>query len=201
MSILNKFDENPLFKRLGRRGQNFRKMVEHVDYHVNVTRPEGRQLFIIETGTAWCKDNWEYQGQSTLIWDWLCAQQNETLSCISIDLLQEHIDIAKAQTKYIQYKVGDSVKTLSQIDKNILQSTYLLYLDSFDWQESINMQSAFHHIIELVAVYSSLPSGCMIAVDDRHGDGQGKHWFVEAFMTHIGLEPVFKNHQIGWVKE
>ncbi len=156
--------------------------------------------WIIETGSAHDRNNWDGQGQSTLIWDWAVSQKC-AIRALSLDITPNSIEVAKSQTKNVQYFLGDSVKTLNETDDEIISKTFLLYLDSFDWSPEANLHSAFHHLAELTTVWRALPSGCLIVVDDRHGDGKGKHWLVEGFMQQIGNVPAFKNHQIGWIKK
>lgn len=192
MTISEQFCNEPRFSRLSRRKENFEKMCVHASETYN---SDG---VIIETGTAWDQDNWEGQGQSTLIWDWLASKSG--VEVYSIDLSKEHIETAKKQTKYVHYLTGNSIEVLNQIPKALLERCKLLYLDSFDWSQDLNLESAYHHMAELTSVWSSLPVGCMVVVDDRHGDHIGKHWMVEAFMTVLSIKPVFKNHQIAWIK-
>lgn len=176
--------------RLGKRLPTFEAMARHVK-----DNPGG---MIIETGTARGPESWEGDGQSTLIWDALCKETGAR--CLSIDLHQGAIDNAKAQTNLVDYVCGDSVQVLATAHASALQMCRLLYLDSFDWSPELNMESAFHHLAELATVYASLPSGCMIVVDDRHADFQGKHHMVEYFFVKHGIEPVFRDYQIGWIK-
>lgn len=62
------------------------------------------------------------------------------------------------------------------------------------------LDSAFHHFAELATVWRLLPSDCLIMVDDRHSETSGKHFMVQFFMEKLGIEPVYKGHQIGWLK-
>jgi hypothetical protein len=177
------------YERLGRRGPNFKAMCEHA---------KRRGGYIVETGVAWDKDNFEGQGQSTLIWDWL--SETADIRVISIDIRPEAIATAQAQTKNIKYMCGDSIKTLSGLDDEIKDNISVLYLDSYDWTEELNLDSALHHLAELTGLWARLKSDTLIVVDDRHGNGRGKHWIVEAYMESLGIDPVFKNCQIGWIK-
>ena len=176
--------------RLGKRLPSFELMAKHLK-----ANPGG---YIIETGTARGPESWEGDGQSTLIWD---AMVNVSMQQpISIDIHQGAVDNAAAQTRYVQYICHDSVQALASLPATTLERCRLLYLDSFDWNPELNMESAFHHLAELTTVYASLSSGCMIVVDDRHGDFMGKHHMVEYFFNKLGIEPVFKEYQIGWIK-
>lgn len=191
MNISEQFDNEENFKRLGRRGPNFKLMCEHA-----ARRPNS---YVIETGTAWDKDNWEGQGQSTRVWAWL-GYQAGSLSIHSIDIRPEASEYAKPYCPHVNFHIGESLKVLNQIPDTFIENTSVLYLDSMDWTAELNLQSAMHHLAELCCVWRRLPDGCLIVVDDRHGNGQGKHWLVEAYFDAIGLKPLFKNCQIGWVK-
>lgn len=182
--------KEPWFRQLGKRAGSFYQMIKHLDQFSDGC--------IIETGTAWDRNNWEGQGQSTLIWDWV-LQRKAGLSCVSIDIMEEHVRTSDSQTKRVDYMCGDSVKTLNGMAET-LRECRLLYLDSFDWSPSLNLESAFHHMAELTACWRHLPSGCMIVVDDRHGAQAGKHWMVEGFFSKLGIEPVFCDYQVGWLK-
>lgn len=194
MSILQAFDDEPRFKKLARRRDNFRTMVEHV---LAVAEKNGHAT-IVETGCAWHKDNWEGQGQSTLIWDWLA--ERAPINVISIDITPTSVANAEEQTKHVEFILSDSVQALNAFDAKQLEHLGLLYLDSFDWSKELNTESAYHHAMELMACWRLIPSQAMVVVDDRHGDFQGKHWLVELFFQQLGYTPEFRNHQIGWIK-
>lgn len=196
MTILEQFDADPRFKGLARRRNNFRQMIEHAESF----SAEHGTCQILETGTAWDQNNWDGQGQSTIVWDWL-AKLDPGVKVTSIDIRPESTETARKQTTHVDYITGDSVLSINELPEGFFKSVGLLYLDSFDWAEQINLESSFHHMAELASCWRLLPSGCLVAVDDRHGDGKGKHWLVEAYMQHyLKLEPVFRNHQVGWIK-
>lgn len=204
MSLVEKFKQQQFFNVLGQRQAGFVQMISHIEENNHLCN-------LVETGTARIKGNWSGDGQSTLIWDWLAEQTR--LSVTSIDLSAENAAVAAAQTKHVNYIVEDSVSALirlSMIDEiwckqknkviGSLSNTVLLYLDSFDWNPSLHFESAFHHLAELTAVWNKLPSGCMIVVDDRHNDTEGKHVLVEKLMSKFNIKPIFSGYQIGWIK-
>lgn len=195
MTILEQLKAEPWFERTRKRGPNFAKMVEHV-LQKHADTPAGDEILIVETGCARNDNNWEGDGHSTYIWDWL-AERVPAVKVHSLDIDPESIKLASAITKHVEYHEGDSVKSLLEMD---LSHCWLLYLDSFDWSPQIHLESSFHHMQELTAAWRAIPSGCLVAVDDRHGEQAGKHFLVDKFMTHLGLKPVFMNCQIGWVK-
>lgn len=179
------------FSKLHHRAGAFQFMVDRL------MRSEG---YIIETGSAWDRGNFEGQGQSTLIWD-LCAAKNPDLKVISIDKSEEAIKTAKDQTKNVSFFHGDSVRVLTDLSAGVkLPRAVLLYLDSYDWHEDLNIESAHHHLCELAAVFSRLPPGCMIAVDDCHGPLRGKHWMVEHFFLKLGVLPTVSSYVTVWLK-
>lgn len=194
--------KNPKIKtssRLEGRRDNFLLMMEHME-KMALLGPVGIPKVIIETGTAHDPDNFEGQGQSTLLWDWFSTHY--PVDIYSLDDREEPKQYVEKLLKgnRTKFVIGDSVKTLAEFDRDILARTYLLYLDSFDWTPQLNIESAHHHLAELCAVYALLPSGCMVVVDDRHGELKGKHFMVEVFFQHLNVKPAFKNYQIGFVK-
>jgi trans-aconitate methyltransferase len=191
--VSEEFISSKMFRDLCYRSHTMAKMVEHVEKSV----VQGKLNQIVETGTAWDRGNWGGQGQSTLVWDWL-AKRLPDLSVISIDIRDIAVETASSQASNVRFICGDSVRALSKIENP--ESIRLLYLDSFDWTEQLNLDSSFHHMAELATIWPLLPSGCMVAVDDRHDALKGKHWLVAAFMQKLGISPVFEEYQIGWIK-
>lgn len=190
--MIDQFVKEPFFQRLAARKDGFKFIVEHLS---KISVPS----YIIETGTARIEGNWEGDGQSTLIWDW-CLERNQNLSCVSIDLSQEYVDIAKTQTKKVEYICSDSLKALSELPESIVRNTRLLYLDSFDWNPRDHMESSFHHMCELATVWRLLPDDCLIVVDDCHSNLEGKHVMVQYYLAKMLKEPAFAGYQTAWLK-
>lgn len=193
MDIMNEFDIGFKSPVIARRYPGFYKMVEHLEKQPIDERN------IIETGTARMKDNWEGDGQSTLIWDWYLDQRKDSW-CISIDVSKDACETAKSQTKRVEFIVGHSIMVLNSLDKMRLQKTKLVYLDSFDLDISNPLPSSLHHIMELTAIWGHLPSGCLVVVDDCLNNNCGKHLMVSEFFFNIGIRPEFVGYQTGWVK-
>ena len=192
--LSEKFEINETFVRLAHRRFTFYKMMQHLD-----KSPSG---YIVETGCSRSLDNWEGEGQSTQIWEWVMKESKHKFNVISIDITQGYVDQAKSLCPSINFYCGDSVKTLDKILKEdkIIKQTRLLYLDSFDWSKEAHLDSSFHHMAELASVWSNLPKGCLIVVDDRHSAEMGKHFMVSLFMEKLGIIPFFEEYQIGWIK-
>lgn len=169
------------------RAAGFRKMFEHL---------EGRNHpIIIETGTMRSVGNWS-DGQSTLLWDRL-LDYKEQGSCISIDISGDNISAASPHVRNVVFLQGDSVYTLQRLSQ--VSTADLIYLDSYDLDQSNPMPSAIHHLMELTAIYGRLRSGCMVVVDDCISNECGKHMLVKKFFDTIGLRPCFEGYQCGWL--
>lgn len=170
-----------------RRAAGFRHMFEHLDRR--------NHPIIIETGTMRSFGNWG-DGQSTLLWDKF-LEYKEQGSCISIDISDDNISTASRHVRNVTLLVGDSVKVLSQLGS--VGAADLIYLDSYDLDQSNPMPSALHHLMELTAIYGRLRSGCMVVVDDCLSDECGKHMLVKKLFTAIGVSPCFEGYQCGWI--
>lgn len=194
MTIREKFESQPWANALVYRRDTFALMIEHFEKAAALGL-----IQIIETGTARARGNWSGDGQSTLIWDWL-AGEIDGAKVLSIDMNPAAVELAKEQTKNVKFLVGDSIEKLSSQKSTVLSKVGLLYLDSLDFDWGAGHVSAQHHLGELLAVWESIPSGCLIAVDDCHSPYQGKHTAVAAFMAEKKIIPAFSGYQMGWIK-
>lgn len=155
-----------------------------------------KPLYIVETGTLNSDNNWLGFGQSTMIWDWLISKTKGIVNSVDIDL--NNIKFARSKCNNINFVHCDSVGYLRGLDENNID---LLYLDSYNWSKEDHISSCLHHMTELGAIWDRLPKNCIIAVDDRHNDLDGKHALVELFFTNIiKIQPVIRCHMIIWVK-
>jgi hypothetical protein len=194
-SIKNQFIESWMFQRLKTRAFTMAQIVGYLEEEI----PKHESNWIIETGCARIKDNWEGDGQSTLVWDWLISKF-DFLNATSIDLIEEHCELAKKEAPKVIIQQGDSIIKLNELHPIIVKNCRLLYLDSYDWAPETQMDSAYHHLSELMSVWARLPQGCLIVVDDRKTATLGKHQLIAPFMDHLGIKPVFVETQIGWIK-
>lgn len=194
MTLKENFESQPWFNALSYRKDTFGIMIDYFEKAAALGLNQ-----IIETGTARARGNWSGDGQSTLIWDWL-AGEVAGAKVLSIDLNPKAVEVAKEQTKNVKFLVGDSIEKLMAQTSKVLSKVGLLYLDSMDFDWSQGDISARHHLGELSSVWDSLPSGCLIAVDDCHSPYQGKHTAIAAFMAEKQIAPAFTGYQIGWIK-
>jgi hypothetical protein len=175
-------------ERLGRRALTYNLMIKYLLKRYEIAQ----EITIVETGTARTKGDWDGDGQSTLIWDWLVCSLNGL--ALSIDISEQAIETAKHQVSdRVKFKCGNSVKVLSE-HAAFLQHADLLYLDSFDLNQEDTSPSWIHHLMELTACWAKLPSGCMVVVDNCVSS------FVEQFMTELGITPAFQGYQTAWIK-
>lgn len=185
---IQSFDER-FSKALGktRRWEAFRYIAANL-----ISR--GHPVHIAETGCARMTDNWDGDGQSTLVWDWLIGELGGT--GLSMDISKENALHAAGQVSSIKVACVDSVvglRTMVQPER-----LDLLYLDSYDLTDGI--ESPTHHLAEVTSVYPLLSSGCLIAVDDCVTEQHGKHRFVRDWLSRMGVEPVVRSYITVWVK-
>jgi predicted O-methyltransferase YrrM len=182
MTFIEKFDQE-FAPKLGRRAHTMRAIVSLL---------KELPSFIVETGTLRQENNWEGDGQSTLIWD---AYVNHVGGkVISIDYDPFATKIAKRLvSNKTEIICSDSIIALRKLQlKNTID---LLYLDSMDAHLP---ESGKHHMFELIQVWSSLKPGAIIAIDDVLSENAGKHVLIERFMYEMGYKPVVKGYQIVW---
>jgi hypothetical protein len=175
------------------------------DYMFNFLKTVKDPL-IVETGCARQENNFEWDGQSSLLFD---------------DFINEHggdfftVDIAKESVEYCVSKVsnktkvvlGDSIIFLKQFNDDLLKEGRkidLVYLDSFDAPSDnpeLHLQSEIHHLYEFLTILPSLRPGSLVVTDDNLPDGygiRGKGRLVYNYMRHIGNPPVSFSNQIIW---
>ena len=189
--LIHEFDSK--FKHLFTGGfprwEAFRFIAEKL---ISLNRP----LSIIETGSLRTENDWNGNGQSTLIWDWLIEKLGG--ECHSIDINPEVSEFAKKHTKFAKIINKDSILALR--NSTLASVCDLLYLDSYDWSEQSKIESPLHHIGELAATWGRLPSGCIVAVDDCHSENFGKHVMVKAFFEYVGKAPTHSGYITVWEK-
>lgn len=192
--ITQKFENNEWCKLLQYRAETMLQMIAHVERAAKAGLTQ-----IIETGTARKKHNWNGDGQSTLVWDWL-AKEIKGLKVLSIDISEQAVFEAQEQTTKVDFHIGDSITHLESLSAEILSKVGLLYLDSMDYYPGQRSESELHHLKELNTVWDKLPSGCLIVIDDCKGIEEGKHVEVAKFMKKENIEQAFIGYQTGWRK-
>jgi hypothetical protein len=165
---------------------------KHVnEYLGNLCRP----IYVVETGTARQTDNWDGDGQSTRVWDWMAKEYGGHV--VSIDIDENAVNRAREYVSLkTQFIVSDSVVALHEIPNK--PSIDMLYLDSMD---AYYEGSAEHHYQELKAVYDQLRVGALIAIDDYRGKGEGKTAVIEALFDRKWIPgTLFQNKVLVYAK-
>lgn len=157
----------------------------------------GRPVRIGETGCAREADNWNGDGQSTLIWDWVIEKLGG--EAWSVDLDPKAVEYARSKCKHVKIFEGDSILFLQRYPI-MTEKLDLLYFDSYDWNEQLHWKSSFHHMAEVSIAFMNLPQNAMLAIDDCHGEYMGKHAVVKRCFDGLGLDPSHQGYVTIWRK-
>ena len=168
--------------RLGKRHEAFAAIAELL--------PEG--CHIIETGTVRHIDNWEGDGQSTIVWDTLATNLGGTVTTIDIDPIGAEL-VAELELQATTAIVGNSLDVIPTLTGH----ADLLYLDSFDVDFENPLPAAAHHLSELMAALNLLAPGSLVAVDDNEDD-QGKGSEVAWFLAEHGAVEIVRGYVRVW---
>ena len=168
--------------RLGKRHEAFAAIAELL--------PEG--CHIIETGTVRHIDNWEGDGQSTIVWDTLATNLGGTVTTIDIDPIGAEL-VAELGLQATTAIVGNSLDVIPTLTGH----ADLLYLDSFDVDFENPLPAAAHHLSELMAALNLLAPGSLVAVDDNRDD-QGKGSEVAWFLAEHGAVEIVRGYVRVW---
>ena len=168
--------------RLGKRHEAFAAIAELL--------PEG--CHIIETGTVRQIDNWEGDGQSTIVWDTLATNLGGTVTTIDIDPIGAEL-VAELELQATTAIVGNSLDVIPTLTGH----ADLLYLDSFDVDFENPLPAAAHHLSELMAALNLLAPGSLVAVDDNEDD-QGKGSEVAWFLAEHGAVEIVRGYVRVW---
>lgn len=168
--------------RLGKRHEAFATIAELL--------PEGCR--IIETGTVRQIDNWEGDGQSTIVWDTLATNLGGTVTTIDIDPIGAEL-VAELELQATTAIVGNSLDVIPTLTGH----ADLLYLDSFDVDFENPLPAAAHHLSELMAALNLLAPGSLVAADDNRDD-QGKGSEVAWFLAEHGAVEIVRGYVRVW---
>jgi predicted O-methyltransferase YrrM len=168
--------------RLGKRHEAFAAIAELL--------PEGCR--IIETGTVRQIDNWEGDGQSTIVWDTLATNLGGTVTTIDINPIGAEL-VAELELQATTAIVGNSLNVIPTLTGH----ADLLYLDSFDVDFENPLPAAAHHLSELIAALNLLAPGSLVAVDDNQ-DNQGKGSEVAWFLAEHGAVEIVRGYVRVW---
>jgi len=185
--------------RLGHRQSGFDYIF---DYLKTLKEP-----LIVETGCARQLDNYEGDGQSSLLFDKYINEYGGYFW--TVDLAEESVNYSRSKviSENSAVVLGDSITKLKDLNSILLQSEKkinFLYLDSFDAprdEPEVVYMSAVHHLYELVTIAPSLADGALIGVDDNwveNGQLAGKGQFVFDYMQKSGRPLCHDGYQLFW---
>lgn len=201
--------------RLGRREISFRKVLRYLD---EITA--GRRVTIVETGCVRIPDNWEHDGQSTVLFDRYLGASAAGSRGYSVDI--DARATASCRTMVgdrFDIRTGDSVLVLRTIAEELQRDGRridLLYLDSHDVEWGNVVPSAVHHLKELVSIIDCVGPATLVVVDDAprecmlypndanwfqfltHPQVSGKGKFVAEYARQVGATERFAHYQAGW---
>ena len=184
--------------RLGHRQSGFDHIFDFLKQRQNP--------LIVETGCARQENNYEGDGQSSLMFDKYISEYGGDFYTV---------DLAKESVQYCQSKVSnkttvvesDSITYLKKLNQHFLDNNRkidFLYLDSFDAprdEPDVVYMSALHHLYELLTIAPSLSGGALIGVDDNwidNGKLAGKGQFVFDYMQKSGRPLCHDGYQLFW---
>jgi hypothetical protein len=201
--------------RLAMREVSFRKIFNYLD-----TFDASQPLVIVETGCLRTPDNWQGDGQSTLMFDRYLRDRPAGGVCYAMDIDPAATAACGALVgQNTQVLTGDSVVTLRDVADRLRASgskISLLYLDSFDLDWGNLTPSAVHHLKELVSIYEFVSPQTLVVVDDAPMEAfcassddtgftllqqpvvSGKGKYVAEYASQVGAKPLFTLYQSGW---
>jgi hypothetical protein len=157
------FYNNTAAPRLLRREMSFRKVFEYLDtlrYPVN----------IVETGCARIPNNWEGDGQSTILFDKYLNSRDRISRCFSVDVSPDSVSQCRQMvSERVNLFTDDSVHFLKKLGDKFFNEGLtidLLYLDSYDLDWIYWQPSAIHHLKEFCAISKVLRKDSIVLIDD-----------------------------------
>jgi hypothetical protein len=207
------FFENEASPKLALREKTFRKIFEYLDTF------DG-PISIIETGCIRVENNWEGDGQSTILFDKYISSRDHLSECRTVDINQKSVSLCKKLVSdRVKVHQDDSVHYLSLISKEFLEHRRIVnfvYLDSFDLNWTHWYPSAIHHLKELVAIIRCFDEKTLLVVDDcllnvnfvypqenkvvmidKPKIG-GKGRLIAEYASAVGANLEFADYQAGW---
>jgi len=157
---------------LGESRLKFINKVYH--YFVSLNRP----INVLETGCGHYGDCKTFAPMTYIFADILNNLKGGSL--LTVDLNEDHLNKCKEITKdfsdIIDYRLGDCVEVLRNLNEDFIKSLDLIILDSYDLYLFDPNPSAIHHLQELLALYNRLNKNCLIAIDDNYLPGTWIQW-------------------------
>jgi hypothetical protein len=207
-----KFFNTVAAPRLELREKTFRKIFEYLDV---IEGP----LTIVETGCVRLEDNWEGDGQSTIMFDKYINYRDQDSICYTVDISPAAVlECKRLVSSRVQVNTDDSVHFLRGLSEKLKMEKKFInfaYLDSFDVDMTYWHRAAIHHLKELLAISNCINNTTLVAVDDsplnaNFIDGEasrvifgipsvgGKGRLIAEFAAASGAKVEFTGYQAGW---
>jgi hypothetical protein len=156
-------------------GESRLKFINKVYYYfLSLNRP----INVLETGCGHYGDCKTFASMTYVFADILNNLKGGSL--LTIDINENNLNKCKELTKdfshIINYKLGDSLDILKNLDKDYVKSLDLIILDSYDLNLFDPIKSGIHHLKELLSLYENLNENCLIAIDDNYLPGTWIQW-------------------------
>lgn len=175
--------------KLGIRAPTFRAVIREA-----VTRGVKS---VVETGCVRKADNWEGDGQSTLLWSHYIRYSHGSFQSIDID--EAAVELARELVPGAVVTQGDSLTTLARSDSEI----DLLYLDSYDVDMNNPHPAALHCLMEFCSARKRLKSGSIVFIDDSPMNPDftvgGKGMYLAQYFKQLGVVPFTFAYQVAYI--
>lgn len=168
-------------------GQSRLKFINKIYHHfVDLNRP----INILETGCGHVSTTERFASMTYVFASILNNLKGGSL--FTVDINENNLNKCKELTKdfshIINYKLGDSLDVLRNLNEDFIKSLDLIILDSYDLFLFNPNPSGIHHLQELLALYNKINKNCLIAIDDNFLPGTWIDWTwsdgrVERFET------------------
>ena len=164
-NVLEKINQ---YTDIGESRLKFINKVYH--YFASLNRP----INILETGCG-------HNGDASMTYIFADILHNlKGGSLLTVDINENNLNKCKELTKnfshIIDYRLGDSVDVLRNLNEDFAKSLDLIILDSYDLFLFDPNPSGIHHLQELLALYNKLNKDCLIAIDDNYLPGTWIQW-------------------------
>lgn len=205
------FFDHEASPKLARRAESFRKIFKYLD---DLNSP----LTIVETGCTRIPNNWEGDGQSTILFDRYILSKDNNSRCYSVDINPDSVRVCKELVSdRTTVTADDSVHYLKKLCDSFIsegKTIDLLYLDSYDLDWVYWQPSAIHHLKEFCAISKVLRKDTLVVVDDCCQTGNfivknnqikivdklspgGKGRLVAEYALATGANILFSDYQLG----
>lgn len=187
-SFIETFDTE-FMPRLGMRGPTMRAVIREC-----LVR---NHKAIVETGCLREKDNWEGDGQSSVIWANYVKQMGGSFKTFDID--EAACKLTNEIVPGFPATHANSLRALLDDQSNI----DLLYLDSYDVDMNDQHPAALHCLMELLSARKRLVRGSIVFVDDspvgRDFVVTGKGRYVAEYFRDLSIAPFTFAYQVAWL--